>query len=301
MTFTAKTKSVEGENYPALYRAAEDASLNAQLAFLRCTKGYVFLSIAGAALALYGIDSTVSALLAALLLFAALGISILMAVKKYESSWYRARALAESVKTTTWRFMMCAEPFNHESNSAVDKNVFVTLLRSILQEHKDLAHELAGMLAEGEQITDVMQEVRKFPLNERIEIYRTQRIDEQRSWYAKKSSINKASGARWFWAFVALQGVAIGLTMFRIGYPEFKFWPTEVFIVAATSIFGWMQVKRFRELAAAYAVAAHEIGLARVKLSNVKTQEEFSSFVGDTENAFSREHTQWIARRDTSS
>lgn len=288
------------EDYPALYRAAEDASENAQKAFLRCTKGYAFLSIAGATLALYGVDSTKSALFAALLLLAALGITVLMAVRKYENSWYRARAVAESIKTATWRYMMCAEPFNREPRSVDDKNVFATLLRSILQEHKDLAHELAGNLAEAEQITGEMQATRRATLNKRIEMYRAKRIDEQRTWYAKKSNINKVSGTRWFWIFVGLQGVAIGLTMLRIGYPEFKHWPTEVFIVAATSVFGLIQIKRFRELAAAYAVAAHEIGIARTKLSNVKTQAQFSSFVGDTENAFSREHTQWAARRDTS-
>jgi hypothetical protein len=27
-------------------------------------------------------------------------------------------------------------------------------------------------------------------------------------------------------------------------------------------------------------------------------EDEFSVFVGDAENAFSREHTQWVARKD---
>ncbi|MGH8622437.1 MAG: SLATT domain-containing protein [Burkholderiales bacterium] len=58
-----------------------------------------------------------------------------------------------------------------------------------------------------------------------------------------------------------------------------------------------MQVKRFRELAAAYAVAAHEIGLAQAELAAVAAEDQWSQFVADTEHAFSREHTHWIARK----
>ena len=54
-----------------------------------------------------------------------------------------------------------------------------------------------------------------------------------------------------------------------------------------------------QELAASYALAAHEIGLIRQQSLLPSTDDEFSLFVGDAENAFSREHTQWIARKDT--
>jgi hypothetical protein len=58
-----------------------------------------------------------------------------------------------------------------------------------------------------------------------------------------------------------------------------------------------MQVKKFNELAAAYTVAAHEIGLIRPKLDDVSTEAELSDFITDAELAFSREHTLWVARR----
>ena len=59
-----------------------------------------------------------------------------------------------------------------------------------------------------------------------------------------------------------------------------------------------MQAKRYSELAASYALTAHEISLIREQALNPSTEEEFSKFVSDAENAFSREHTQWSARRD---
>ena len=60
-----------------------------------------------------------------------------------------------------------------------------------------------------------------------------------------------------------------------------------------------MQAKRFSELASSYTLAAHEIALIREQSFLPKTETEFSLFVSDAENAFSREHTQWVARRDT--
>lgn len=284
------------EDYPALYRAASAASSSAQTAFLRCIKGYGALTIAGAGLSVYGIESKVSAIWAVILFATGLGLSVLMLIRRYENTWYRTRAVAESIKTASWRFMMCAEPFNHDI--ATDKKEFLLLLHKILNEHKDLSHELSGKFSEGEQITDVMFHIRQLPLNERIKIYDKQRINEQRSWYAGKSETNKRSGKRWFGIFVGLQCAAIVLMILRVAYPEANFWPTEVFLVAAASVFGWMQIKRFRELAAAYGLAAYEIGIAKTQLDENMTNAEFSSFVGDTENAFSREHTQWIARRD---
>jgi hypothetical protein len=68
-------------------------------------------------------------------------------------------------------------------------------------------------------------------------------------------------------------------------------------IVIAASIIGWMQIKNFNELAAAYTVAAHEIGLIKIRAAEVTRDDAFSEFVNDAEKAFSREHTLWIARQ----
>lgn len=68
-------------------------------------------------------------------------------------------------------------------------------------------------------------------------------------------------------------------------------------IVIAASIIGWTQIKKLNELAAAYTMAAHEIGLIRSMSDSVSTDAEFSGFVNDAEKAFSREHTLWIARQ----
>ncbi|MBD3699151.1 SLATT domain-containing protein [Enterobacter hormaechei] len=64
----------------------------------------------------------------------------------------------------------------------------------------------------------------------------------------------------------------------------------------ASSLVGWIQ-KRYSELSASYILTAHEIGVIKEQASYVSSESDFSSFIRDAETAFSREHTQWIARR----
>jgi hypothetical protein len=90
--------------------------------------------------------------------------------------------------------------------------------------------------------------------------------------------------------------LALGVSIARIKYPTTEHWPTDIFVAAAASVLGWVQTKRFQELAGSYTLTAHEIMLMVVPNDN--RDDSFSAFVGDAENAFSREHTQWQARRD---
>jgi SMODS and SLOG-associating 2TM effector domain 1 len=97
---------------------------------------------------------------------------------------------------------------------------------------------------------------------------------------------------------IAVNGGAVVLALLRIQFIKADMWPTDIFVAAAASLLSWMQAKRFSELAASYALATHEIGIIREQSLEPNSDEAFSLFVGDAENAFSREHTQWTARRD---
>jgi len=65
----------------------------------------------------------------------------------------------------------------------------------------------------------------------------------------------------------------------------------------ASSIIGWTQIKRFTELASAYTLTAHEIGIVVTSLDEATDERSFSNVVNESELAFSREHTQWVARQ----
>jgi hypothetical protein len=272
--------------------------MNAQNRHLRYVKSYSFLLIVAAGLGTYGIDNKASAIGAALVIIGSIFISILMVLKNDEDTWYRARAVAESVKTSAWRFMMRGEPYTDSHSMEIVKSELRGRLKSILNEHRDLSLEICGEISEEEQITAFMCEIRNKPLLERVAFYRKHRIDEQRGWYARKSAFNRRNSKTWFSVLVGCQAIAVVLVILRVAYPEWRFWPTEIFLVAAGSALTWIQVKRFRELASAYGLTAHEIGVIRGELEDVTEESHFSQFVTDSESAFSREHTQWLARKD---
>lgn len=96
---------------------------------------------------------------------------------------------------------------------------------------------------------------------------------------------------------IATNAIAIILSLFKIKYYDLVF-PIDVMIAIAGGILSWIQAKRFTELSASYALTAHEISLINEQSEQFDNDQDFSVFVGDAENAFSREHTQWVARRD---
>jgi len=289
---------MNNEYYPALYRSADRASIDAQKSYLRAIKTHIALLIVGASLTVNPLPTTEYSLFNALVFMCALGISILIALKKYEKSWYSARALAESVKTATWRYMMKTEPFIDVDKRKEVNSTFRNMLNEILKSNNQLGDLLGGAISSEAQITANMQEKRDHDLNERKEFYLKGRIDEQRKWYALKSAENKRKGSRFFYLLVFLQSLAIVFVLLRIAYPAWGIWPTDVFVVAAGGVVTWIQLKRFQEISAAYGLTAHEIGIVRGKLAEAETDIEFSEFVKDSENAFSREHTQWAAKHD---
>jgi hypothetical protein len=60
-----------------------------------------------------------------------------------------------------------------------------------------------------------------------------------------------------------------------------------------------LQLRRYQELSQSYLITATELSLIKSKIHQIETEEELSNFVDDAETAISREHTLWLARRDS--
>lgn len=60
----------------------------------------------------------------------------------------------------------------------------------------------------------------------------------------------------------------------------------------------WLQAKKHNELNSSYSLAAHEIVLIKSEAELVDSDKALSNFVVSSESAFSREHTQWTARKN---
>jgi hypothetical protein len=284
------------QDFPALYLAADDAAVQTQKRLLLVQISSSVLLILGAAATVDSSSLTI-AIASALLFLASLFVYIYGQHRDLQGKWYQSRALAESIKTATWRWMMSAEPFHNQSEPATTDS-FRRLLEELLSQNKNIGDSLAGDWCEKDQITRRMLELRQASFADRKAIYLSQRIEEQRTWYSRKAKSNRHQSRNWFIGLCVLYGIAILLLTIRIATPNLPYWPIEVIAVSASAVIAWMQLKRFNELASAYALTAHEIGIIKTRFASVTNADLLSRFVSDAENAFSREHTQWAARRD---
>lgn len=282
--------------FPALYTSADKASARAQTTFWWMIRLEYFLLFLVASL---GVSQQVLQFGAKVWMTVILGVLACLFVfkvyKKFDQDWYRCRALAESIKTSTWRFAMRAHPFQDAGNIEEPRRNFRNLLREILKANQNLAQNLQDV--DSAQVTQSMLQIRDLSLNDRLAFYVSNRIDDQRKWYSRKSNENRKTLHKWIGLTVLLYlGSLLALHAEAIWAPA-----TVIFdpiIVIVTSAIGWIQMKRFGELTASYNLTAHEIGIIRSNSEDIKTEEDFSEFVNEAELAFSREHTQWVARRD---
>ena len=286
---------MQEQDFPALYRSADDLSLKSQKHFFRALRVHLVTLVVAAILSIVSIPHWSVAAAQLLALLGALGCSIYLFAMRPDRFWYAGRAVAESIKTITWRYVCRAEPFQGDDASA--RNDFRQTLKQIVEQNREVCQSLTEHL-DGQQFTPVMEQMRARSLEERRETYADCRIKDQLTWYAKKAAFTRRMSRNFFWALIGVNTVAVVCAVLRMVYVDQPFWPTDVFVAMAASVLSWMQAKRFSELAASYALASHEIGLIKEQSLLPDTPEKFSLFVGDAENAFSREHTQWVARKD---
>lgn len=284
-------------NYPALYLDADKASNTAQRKYLNLVRAEYTLLFLAAVLGLQWYTSAYYDVGYALVFVLAATMLVVRSFKKPEQTWYRCRALAESVKTSTWRYMMRADPFLDAESIQEPRAEFRNYLREILKANREVGEELASGSSAEDQVTDAMDEIRKRGIEERKQYYKEYRIQAQRAWYNRRARDNKKAFRRWVGVTLIVYVIAILTVLIRIGQPGWDHAPTDPLIVLAASLVGWIQIRKFSELASSYTLTAHEIGITLNRLYEVETEEDFSEFVNESELAFSREHTQWVARQ----
>jgi len=285
---------VTPDDFPALYRDADRASSAAQRVYLNSLRAEYLLLIAASAFSLNLAGTRLYFAGYALVFLLLIGIVGYRTLARPEQRWYRARALAESVKTAAWRFMMRAPPFD---GAELPRREFSKYLQAILQANQHIGAALAEMSASGNQVTAAMEATRDLPLAERRQAYLERRIKDQRGWYVERARQSRRTFRYWIALLVALYGLGTAAALTRVAWPEIGWLALDPLIVLAAAVVGWIQVKKFSELAAAYALTAHEIAIVETRAEDVTSEAEFSDFVNEAELAFSREHTQWVARQ----
>lgn len=288
-------RRMERAEYPSLYQSASEASGQAQSSFYFAFRLNLLLLVCASALSFANIAHWAAATIQALILLAALVCSAYLLIQKPDKHWYNSRATAESIKSITWRYISKAEPY--DCPDAMADSLFLERIRELVKQNKEIAHLLNTHL-EKPLISDAMRLHRKGSLDERRKLYFDGRIQDQLEWYAAKARSNKRMAARYFSGLLACNACAVTFAVVRIRYPAVANWPTDIFVTSAAALLSWTQSKRFSELSASYTLTANDIALVKEQAFSPSSDREFSEFVGDAENAFSREHTQWLARKD---
>ncbi len=298
MNTDAKTKILY-DDFPALYRAADKASIAAQHQFVLMTTIELGLMIAAAIVGAFTLTDTVFktalAIASAILLTAGICITVIERLVKPERVWYDGRAIAESVKTVAWQYMTGSGQYSIDQGGKADE-AFLSAVHTLLLERKTFASRLGSQYQAGQQITGKMKKIRSLNFDERKAIYLSERIEDQRVWYSKKTETNRRSAARLFIATIVAQFVAI-IFAFTLGLLQSSIIQlTGVFTTLATAFMAWNQMKRNEELAQSYGLATQELIFIYEQAAQVKTEEELSNYVISSENAISREHKMWLAR-----
>jgi hypothetical protein len=160
------TDTILRDEFPAMYRASDKASLAAQKQFVVFTLMNLSLMILSAIVGSLTLSDTsikaTLAIISAILLTIGIFFTIFIRTTKLERVWYDGRAIAESVKTLAWRYMTCSSPYSIDLGSKADE-MFISSLHALLMERKTFASRLVGLFNTEQQITNRMRMVREVP------------------------------------------------------------------------------------------------------------------------------------------
>ena len=293
---TSGGQGLASTDLPAGFQAADRASAQHQKVAAR------LLSAQLAALSLAALGGVVDVRvlhdkanlggLLALVGFAAAVVTTLIAqARDAEGRWYRTRAAAESYKTLAWRYAVGGEPFGFGSQEP--EMILQARFRDILAglDAKDLTPA-----APGPQVSQRMSALRSVPLDSRRDAYVESRIEDQEGWYFEKALAAARSARTWTIAAWAAGATGAVLGVLRL----LTVIDADVLGLIATGVAGvaaWTQFRQHRVLAASYSVAQQELATVKITAMGITTESEWEVFVRDAEDAISREHTLWLARR----
>ena len=286
-------------DYPALCQAASNASRDGQAVYLRLMKADLVLLVVAAALGSISPlvppeSGSLFAVVAAVAVLTAVLVKLVNRGRPGDRDWFDGRAVAESVKTQTWRYMMRVEPFDDDTTCDAE---FARGLKATISARPGLPLD-PGRLPQGaEQITTKMREVRRLTLLDRRDFYIQHRLDNQAAWYRDKCCANRTAAGRWFWATISAQFAAISLAIVRIAVPVVGLSLVSFLAALAAALTAWTQVRRNDELSKSYGLAWQELLTVKSQADKAVTEVNLGSVVLEGEGAISREHTMWVAKR----
>lgn len=292
---------MELNDYPSLFKSSDSSAINARRKHFIIVRLRILLLLVVAGITSYSWNSLPDvgifvAIFLASLLAISIALTAIMEIKKYDRIWFSSRAIAESVKTETWRFMTKVRPYDGTVQNSRAENLFLAHLDEILHRQQLVCSELTKHMKSGTQVTDYMRKARSSDLENRRSHYAEYRVSYQRKWYSLRVEQNDTQGSRWFYVG---WGLEISTVVIAITTVSFAFFLNLVglFTTAAAGALSWAHARSYRELSQSYGLVAQELTLLEDRARHVSKEEELEEVVLDTERTISREHSMWLTRR----
>ncbi|MFT3919362.1 DUF4231 domain-containing protein [Cloacibacterium sp.] len=288
---------MEEKFYPLLFKIADDKSKKSQNIFIRLNMFILLLLILSSVSSIYTtVPKNITTFSTICLILSTL-FNIYILFFRPEKSWYEGRAIAESVKTLTWKFITNTKPFKISLKQEKAEQIFNENLKKIIGQRRDFYILIGQNYPDENMISDEMISIRNSSFEERKKKYVEDRIQDQINWYLTKTKQNTLNKNIALSLIIGFQILAIFFFIYEENlFINFSF--TSILITMTSVFMTWLQLKRFQELTDAYGITATELKLIKEKSKFILDNTQLEKYVDDTENAISREHTLWLARRD---
>jgi len=278
---------ITDQSLPNTFQSADGTAKKAQNRFYFYQFSYSFVLIGATIVAYFWPENSTAALITAVLFLFTLIIMAALQIEKPDDLWFNCRDIAESVKSDAWRWMMKANPYVNDFEQA--KKLFLNELAYIQKDNVQIFTYTKPDTLNNNPISDMMKAVRDQHCNNRLQIYIDQRINEQLDWYKKKTERNEKNSKIYFACSFIFHAIAIIMLFYRIQNPISL--PVEIVVTCASAALTWGQSKKYKELNVVYSSAAYEMSIIKAKADEVKSDEDLSSFVLESESAFKNERT----------
>lgn len=231
---------------------------------------------------------------------------VIKSTRNLNEQWTYTRVIAESIKSEWYKYIVGGGdyPCNDEVGEEYYKELFEKNIQEKISEYRDNILEVGGSPIEFTLEIDANTTAQRNKLfAERLEVYKTRRIEDQLSWYEKKSLImkNKEKRYRWGFALTVTAGLLVGVVKL-LDWSSLSFINDSDWFSIAVAL-GFMlesmnSVFQHERLSITYKKSANDLRESLNKINDsdndVKKDENvFVEFVEDVENRISNEHKSW--------
>lgn len=297
---------MELSDYPSLYAVADSAADKAKRNYYRLLAAqlliFVLISFAGT-LASQGTErGRLFSKISAFLLGASLIVSWVNRAQHYDKGWYECRAVAEAVKTLTWRYMMQADPFRAGLEPAEASRKFVAELQAIRKTYSGAIKDLGDYGVSPTIFSNYMNETRESSWQNRSQRYLQERLEPERVWYERNARLSRSQSEKWLWFTIILQLLALFFAIVQPSLHVSFLNPVSFFMTIASVITAWNQAKRHDEVAQSYSATAQVLGEFQGTASTEATDPaSLEAFVAKVEQVLAKERATWLIKKSVPS